>query len=83
VEKAYDSIYEPKKLCFCSNLYLTTSQKVLSMTVIPEVRNRESIFFKKLRAPGFPPFLLGEPAGAGAGMTTFYKFIKFADSGFT
>jgi hypothetical protein len=35
--------------------YLTTSQKVLFMAVIPEVLNRESILFKKLRAPGFPP----------------------------
>jgi hypothetical protein len=34
---------------------LTTSQKILLMAVIPEVRNRESILFKKLRAPGFPP----------------------------
>jgi len=55
---------------------MTASQKVLFMAVIPEVRNRESILFKKLHALGFPPFLLGEPAGAGAGMTTFYEFIN-------
>ncbi len=34
---------------------MTTLQKVLFMAVIPEVLNRESIFFKKLRTPGFPP----------------------------
>ncbi len=36
-------------------LILTTSQKDLFMAVIPEVLNRESILFKKLRAHGFPP----------------------------
>jgi hypothetical protein len=40
---------------YCPKAKLTTSQKVLFMAVIPEVLNRESILFKKLRAPGFPP----------------------------
>jgi len=34
---------------------LTTSQKVLFRAVILEVLNRESILFRKLRAPGFSP----------------------------
>jgi len=41
-------------------LILTTSQKVLFMAVIPEVLNRESILFKKLRAPGFSPRRVAE-----------------------
>jgi len=54
---------------------MTTSRKVLFMAVIPEVLNRESILFKKLRAPGFPP---SPTVGAlSTGMTTFYEFIKF------
>jgi hypothetical protein len=53
---------------------LTTSQKVLFMAVIPEALNRESILFKKLRAPGFPP---SPTVGAlSTGMTTFYEFIN-------
>jgi hypothetical protein len=53
---------------------LTTSQKVLFTAVIPEVLNRESILFKKLRAPGFPP---SPTVGAlSAGMTTFYESIN-------
>ena len=44
------------------------------MAVIPEVLNRESILFKKLRAHGFPP---SPTVGAlSTGMTTFYEFIK-------
>jgi hypothetical protein len=39
---------------------LTTSQKVLFMAVIPEVLNRESILFKKLRAHGFSPRRVAE-----------------------
>jgi hypothetical protein len=46
------------------------------MAVIPEVLHRESILFKKLRAPGFP--LLKAPTVGSAGMTTFYEFINFA-----
>jgi len=43
------------------------------MAVIPEVLNRESILFKKLRAHGFPP---SPTVGAlSTGMTTFYEFI--------
>jgi len=45
------------------------------MAVIPEALNRESILFRKLRAPGFPP---SPTVGAlSTGMTTFYEFIKF------
>jgi hypothetical protein len=44
------------------------------MAVIPEVLNRESIFFKKLRAPGFPP--LPTVGALSTGMTTFYEFIN-------
>ena len=33
---------------------MTASYKVLFIAVIPEVLNRESILFKKVRAPGFP-----------------------------
>jgi len=40
---------------FLQRIVLITSQKVLFMAVIPEVLNRESILFKKLRALGFPP----------------------------
>ena len=48
--------------------------KVLFMAVIPEVLNRESILFRKLRAPGFPP---SPTVGAlSTGMATFYEFIK-------
>ncbi len=48
------------------------------MAVIPEVRNRESILFKKLHAPGFPP---SPTVGAlSTGMTTFYEFIKFDEN---
>jgi len=44
------------------------------MAVIPEVFNRESILFKKLRALGFPP---SPTVGAlSTGMTTFYEFIN-------
>jgi hypothetical protein len=43
------------------------------MAVIPEVLNRESIIFKKLRALGFQP---SPTVGAlSTGMTTFYEFI--------
>jgi hypothetical protein len=53
---------------------LITSQKVLFMSVIPEVLNRESILFRKLRAPGFPP---SPTVGAlSTGMTTFFEFIN-------
>jgi len=53
---------------------VTTSQKIFFMAVIPEVLNRESILFKKLRAPGFPP---SPTVGAlSTGMTTFYEFIN-------
>jgi len=52
----------------------TTSQKVLFMAVIPEVLNRESILFRKLRAHGFPP---SPTVGAlSTGMTTFYEFTR-------
>ena len=51
------------------------------MAVIPEVLdNRESILFKKLKAPGFPP---SPTVGAlSTGMTTFYEFIIFDDAFF-
>ena len=49
---------------------LKTSQKVLFMAVIPEVFNRESILFKKLRAPGFPP---SPTAGALRGNDDFLR----------
>jgi hypothetical protein len=39
----------------------------MTVTGCHSALDAESRFFS-----GFPPFLLGEPAGAGAGMTIFY-----------
>ena len=47
------------------------------MPVIPEVLNRESILFKKLRAHGFP--LLKAPTSGFAGMTTYYEIINYEE----
>ena len=44
-----------------------TLLKILSKAVIPEVRNRESIFFQEAEATWVPAF---------AGMTTFFDIVK-------